>query len=93
MKVSKDFGIILRKDAIALNSIDIDLILKEFNFEKLFDEDEFLISLGPFFGSENSEECIVFLKELGLSYIDDFFVLEGYFPDWCDVFVKKSENF
>jgi hypothetical protein len=59
--------------------------LIEFNFENYFDECTTLISLGPFYGGDASETCFRSLERLGLSYIDDFFTLENYFPDWCQV--------
>ena len=85
MKVSKDFGIVVRRKSLADKSISLDAILKKFNFESYFDESETLISLGPFYGGDSSEACFRALEKLGLSHIDDFFALEGYFPDWCQV--------
>jgi hypothetical protein len=85
MKVSKDFGIVIRRDAIEKKSIALNTVLKEFNFENFFDESLDFVSLGPFYGSDNADDCMRALERLGLTYIDDFFILEGYFPDWCRV--------
>ncbi|WP_156909324.1 hypothetical protein [Ottowia thiooxydans] len=72
MNVSKDFGIVLRKDAVEKKSINLNSIMKEFDFEKYLDESNDLISLGPFFGGDNADECMRSLELLGLVYIDDF---------------------
>ena len=85
MKVSKDFGIVIKKNVIDQKSIDLLQVMKEFNFKKYFDESTDFISLGPFFGGDNADSCMKLLERHGLVYIDDFFILEGYFPDWCRV--------
>ena len=92
MKVSKDFGIVIRRTAVEERHIDIDLVMKEFNFSSFFDESINFISLGPFFGGDSSDSCMRFLENLGLTYIDDFFILEGYFPEWCRVEVFSARN-
>ena len=85
MKVSKDFGIVVRRKVIYQKSIDLLPVMKEFHFEKYFDESADFISLGPFFGGDSADSCMKSLERQGLVYIDDFFILEGYFPDWCRV--------
>jgi hypothetical protein len=91
MKVSKDFGIVIRRHSIKEKNIDLDIILKEFHFDGLYDESDDFISLGPFFGGDASDSCMKSLEKLGLAYIDDFFILEAYFPDWCRVEVFKAD--
>lgn len=93
MKISKDFGIIVRRKAIDQKSIDLILVMKEFHFEKYFDESADFISLGPFFGGDNADSCMKLLERQGLVYIDDFFILEGYFPDWCRVEVFGTDDY
>lgn len=85
MKVSKDFGIVVRRKAIDQKSIDLLAVMKEFHFEKYFDESADFVSLGPFFGGDNADSCMRSLELQGLVYIDDFFILESYFPEWCRV--------
>lgn len=90
MKVSKDFGIVIRRKAISEKSVDLDLVMKEFHFENLYDQSSAFISLGPFFGGDASDSCMKLLEKLGLVYIDDFFILEAYFPEWCRIEVFEE---
>ncbi|MEI2812361.1 MAG: hypothetical protein V9E91_00680 [Burkholderiaceae bacterium] len=92
MKVSKDFGIVIRRDAIVQKGINLSSLMKEFNFAKNYDDSLELISLGPFYGGDNADDCMRSLELLGLVYIDDFFILEGYFPDWCRVEVFGADD-
>ncbi|MEQ1536346.1 MAG: hypothetical protein ABL923_10750 [Burkholderiaceae bacterium] len=85
MKVSKDFGIVIRRDALVKKSIDLSSVMREFNFSKNYDDSSEFVSLGPFYGGDNADDCMRSLEGQGLAYIDDFFILEGYFPDWCRV--------
>ena len=85
MRVSKDFGIVIRRDALVKKSIDLNFIMSEFNFKKIYDDSLEFVSLGPFYGGDNADDCMRSLERMGLAYIDDFFILEGYFPDWCRV--------
>ena len=45
--------------------------------------DQSLLSFGPSFGEEASDEFQKRLEAVGLKYIEDFFVFEGDFPEWC----------
>ena len=92
MKVSKDSGIVIRKKVIDQKAVDLAPLMKAFNFEKYFDESEDFVSLGPFFGSESADVCMKSLQLLGLTYIDDFFIVEAYFPEWCGVEVFHVEG-
>jgi hypothetical protein len=92
MKVSKDFGIVIRRDAIVQKGINLISLMKEFNFAKNYDDSLEFISLGPFYGGDNADDCMRSLELLGLVYIDDFFILEGYFPDWCRVEVFGADD-
>jgi len=83
MKVSRDFGIVVRRAALAAKNVDLSTVMVEFNFREYFDESDSLISLGPFFGGDAADECTNSLERLGLTYIDDFFVFEQFVPDWC----------
>jgi hypothetical protein len=83
MKVSRDFGIVVRRAALAAKNVELSTVLAEFNFREYFDASDSLISLGPFFGGDAADECTRSLERLGLTYIDDFFVFEAFVPDWC----------
>jgi hypothetical protein len=56
MKVSKDFGIVVRRAALAAKDVDLSAIMAEFNFQTYFDESDSLISLGPFFGGDAADD-------------------------------------
>lgn len=92
MKVSKDFGIVIRRDALTRKEVDLAPVMSAFNFVVNFDDSLELVSLGPFYGGDNADDCMRSLELLGLVYIDDFFILEGYFPDWCRVEVFSSQG-
>jgi hypothetical protein len=83
MKASRDFGIVVRRAALAAKDVDLSAIMAEFNFQNYFDESESRISLGPFFGGEAADEYMRSLERLGLIYVDDFFIFEGFVPDRC----------
>ncbi|KVX62673.1 hypothetical protein [Burkholderia stagnalis] len=83
MKVSRDFGIVIRRAALVAKDVDLSPIMAEFNFEAYFDESSGLISLGPFFGGDAADDCMRSLEKLGLTYVDDFFIFAGFVPDWC----------
>lgn len=85
MRVSKDFGVVIRRQALVEKNVDIEPVMKEFHFDRLYDHSLEFLSLGPFFGGDASDSCMKILEGLGLIYIDDFFILEAYFPDWCRV--------
>lgn len=85
MKVSKDFGIVIRRVAVEDKISELLRVMGQFNFDKYFDESPGLISLGPFFGGDNADNCMKELEKIGLCYVDDFFIMEGFFPEWCRV--------
>ena len=83
MKVSRDFGIVVRRAALAAKNVDLSTVMAEFNLTRYFDESDNLVSLGPFFGGDAADECLRSLEKLGLTYIEDFFIFEGFVPEWC----------
>lgn len=82
MKVSKDFGIVVRRAALAATDVDLSAIMAEFNFQTYFDESDSLISLGPFFGGDAADDMRS-LERRGLTYVADFFVFTEFVPGWC----------
>ncbi|MCA1326291.1 hypothetical protein [Herbaspirillum sp. alder98] len=92
MKISKDFGIIIRRQALRSKSIDISSVMKELHFDEYFDETDDLISLGPFFGGDAADDCLKLLEKLGLCYIDDFFIFTQYIPNWCEIRAEVLVN-
>lgn len=83
MKIARDFGIVVRRAALVEKGVDLSKILLEFNFTRCFDESERLVSLGPFFGGDAADDCMRSLEGLGLTYFDDFFIVEENYPGWC----------
>ncbi|WP_155634017.1 hypothetical protein [Burkholderia cepacia] len=83
MKVSSDFGIVVRRKALEYKAVNLSSILVEFNFQNYFDKSDEFVSLGPFFGGDAADDCMRSLEKLGLAYIDDFFIFTGDFPRWC----------
>jgi hypothetical protein len=83
VKISSDFGIVVRKQALQRNGIDIGALLSAMEAARPLDEDQELISFGPHFGEEAADEFARRLKGLGLEYVGDFFVFSADIPDWC----------
>ena len=83
IKVTFEFGIVIRKDAIEKKNISREKVTAVFEGDKPLDESEVLLSYGPHFGLEAMEELGKRLSKLGLEYIDDFFYFQGDFPDWA----------
>ncbi|WP_155741333.1 hypothetical protein [Burkholderia territorii] len=85
MKISRDFGIVVRRAALAEQAVDLSAVMREFNFADCFDASGRLVSLGPFFGGDAADACMRSLERLGLVYFDDFFIVEQTYPGWCEV--------
>jgi hypothetical protein len=83
MRVSSDFGIVVRRKALKDKCVDLSSVLAEFHFIEYFDQSDIFVSLGPFFGGDAADDCMRSLEKLGLSYVDDFFIFTGDFPQWC----------
>lgn len=90
MRVSSDFGIVVRRKALDEKKVNLSSILVEFNFERYFDQSNEFVSLGPFFGGDAADDCMKGLEKMGLIYIDDFFIFMGDFPQWCRFEVFSS---
>lgn len=78
-----DYGIIVRRQALASQSVGVDKLSVVLEFEAPLDISNDLVSFGPCFGGEAVDEFIRRLEMLGLRYMDDFFVFSGEFPLWC----------
>ncbi len=95
VKLSKYFGIVIRKDALQRQGVEMDALYETMSADKPHDEDALLISFGPHFGAESAEEFMSRLRKLGLVYMDDFFVLWDDVPEWVDlrVAVDRKQDF
>lgn len=88
VKLTQDFGIVIRKGAIFQKGISEDQIRMVFEESSPIDENDQLLSYGPHFGAEAMEEFGKRLSKIGLDYIDDFFYFYGDFPDWANFSVS-----
>ncbi|NBU21250.1 hypothetical protein EBS43_07560 [bacterium] len=88
IKISFEFGIVIRKDAITKKQISKEKIAEVFEGSSPLDESDVLLSYGPHFGAEAMEELGKRLSKLGLEYVDDFFYFQGDFPDWAEFSVN-----
>jgi len=75
----------IRREALYEKATNLDAILKKFHFEQLYDQSLEFVSFGPFFGGDASGSCMKLPEKSGLTYIDDFFIFEAYFTEWCRV--------
>jgi hypothetical protein len=87
--VTNFYGLIIRIEAIKNLSISKEN-LNDIMESKPLDQNDFLVSYGPRFGKEASDEFIRRLEKIGLKYVDDFFVFEGDFPEWISFSVKLN---
>lgn len=88
IRISFEFGIVIRKEAITTKHISKEKIMEVFEGDKPLDESDVLLSYGPHFGAEAMKELGSRLSQLGLEYIDDFFYFHGDFPDWVEFSVN-----
>lgn len=90
IKVTSFFGFIFRKDKLLSKSVSIEQLIKTLNIKTL-DDNEYMVSFQPCFGSEAVNNLIKELEAIGLVYVDDYFLLEGDFPDW--LLLRAEFNF
>jgi hypothetical protein len=90
--ISEHYGIIIRKDALQRCGVASDDLKSLMETEEWMDEDENLISAGPHFGQEASNEFTRRLEGLGLIYGEDFFDFEDMLPAWCKMHVHFVES-
>jgi hypothetical protein len=77
-----DIGIVVRRVPLNRLGISIDAMTEILGFDPPLDVSDELVSFGPLFGIEAADELCRRLQELGLEYIDDFFIFTGDFPEW-----------
>ncbi|PIB63240.1 hypothetical protein HU759_001805 [Pseudomonas sp. OE 28.3] len=78
-----EYGIVIRRQALLSKFIDIDRLSAVLEFDAPLDMSADLVSFGPCFGGEATDELTRRLEAVGLQYVDDFFVFSGEFPMWC----------
>ncbi len=85
INVTAEFGILIRKDALALRKAPLEAVLAIFEISSPMDESDSLLSFGPHFGEEAALSLVRSLERLGLVYVEDFFMLAAQIPDWCQL--------
>ncbi|WP_124431041.1 hypothetical protein [Pseudomonas orientalis] len=87
-----EYGIVIRRQELLSRAIDIDRLSTMLEFDAPLDISADLVSFGPCFGGEATDELTRRLETLGLQYVDDFFVFSGDFPLWCKFKVGISAD-
>ena len=83
VRISVDFGIVLREEALAERNVSLSQLLKMLEIDAPLDQAGGLISFGPHFGQEASDGLCRVLDAMGLRYVDDYFVFAPEAPAWC----------
>ena len=91
IRISQHFGVLVRRASLQEKDVALEQVKVAMESEPL-DCDEQLLSYGPHFGGEAADEFIRRLEDLGLSYVDDFYVFECDLPPWCAVFAAVSDR-
>ncbi|MBX9813379.1 MAG: hypothetical protein K2X76_01615 [Sphingomonas sp.] len=85
-----EYGLILRKGALAEKGISPEILSDIMADIDVFGEDENLISYGPLFGEEVLEEIKARLSANKLDYVDDYFELNMLLPHWVKLGVELA---
>jgi surfactin synthase thioesterase subunit len=78
-----EYGIIIRRDSLKRNEINLEKLCELMEQSPPLDASDDIVSFGPSFGGEAADEFVRRLQVAGLKYLEDFFVFNGDFPDWC----------
>ena len=92
VRVSENFGIIIRKESLQKIGIGQFTLLQIMEVEHPLDEDELLFSFGPHFGGEAAGTYINKLEELGLAYGKDFIDFSDMLPSWLQLYVSMNRT-
>jgi hypothetical protein len=83
VRVTGEFGIVVRLASLNERGINFEQLLDALETSSPFDSNDEIASFGPHFGGEALATLIRRLSDLGLEYFDDFFEFSGDFPRWC----------
>jgi hypothetical protein len=83
IQVTSEFGIIVRRAALAERGVSWTDLLRILEASAPFDSNETLASFGPHFGQEALGEFLRRLSAAGLVYFDDFVEFTGVWSEWC----------
>ncbi|MBQ0709918.1 MULTISPECIES: hypothetical protein [Brucella/Ochrobactrum group] len=78
-----EYGIVIRRGSLKRVDISIEMLCELMEQSPPLDISDDIVSFGPSFGGEAADEFVKRLTAAGLEYLDDFFVFNGDFPDWC----------
>ena len=92
VRISSDFGLVLRKAALRERGVALADVLKAMEVREPLAGDEDLLSFGPHFGQEAADTFSARLDVLGFVYVDDYFVFAEPLPEWCSLHVAGSGN-
>lgn len=91
VKITTFHGIVLRRASLLQRQVKLSEIFDALETTETVDSDELLLSFGPSFGEDAADVFTNRLTELGLRYIDDFFVFSGDFPEWCSFYASLED--
>jgi hypothetical protein len=80
---SVHYSIIVREAAILERGLSRSALLAVFEVAVPQGEGAGLISFGPHQGVEIADNLSKMLEDLGLRFVDDYFVFAPETPDWC----------
>ncbi len=78
-----EYGLIIRRDSLKRVGINLKEVFELMEQSPPLDISNDIVSFGPLFGGEAADEFVRRLQGAGLKYLEDFFVFNGDFPDWC----------
>ncbi len=76
------YGIVIRRPALRERDVAEAAVLEAMESAPLASTAG-VLSFGPHFGEEAADWYLRRLEELGLVYVDDFFIFAPEVPDWC----------
>lgn len=85
--ISEHYGIIIRKAAVRRCGLTDDALKVLMEAAQWLDEDDYLLSSGPHFGREASNELVQRLEQHGFIYGTDFVDFAETLPAWCKLCV------
>jgi hypothetical protein len=92
IKITGEYGIILRRQALAEKDIALHLVLAAMEVSEPLDGNSDLLTFGPCFGAEAQGAFTRRLIDLGLVYFDDFVEFTVDVPSWCALAVGFKKN-
>ncbi len=88
IKISPFFSLLIDKERCKKREKDIKSVKFVLNESELHENEE-ILSAGPHFGIEATNQLINELEKLGLVYFEDFFMFQVDVPDGYEFSIKK----